>query len=559
MKINTNLKVFVLALAFILVVSVSTSSLKSENQIQLGENNQMNSKDDQNVSQYKVLAMNPLIKNNQMEKFDYKLLTLTKLEAVFYEAKIPKLPTSEEKTCTKNYLFTQLYYQIQLPCIERNLICTLDDFLREYQGEDFNEMDFKIPKEIIATFGEEKARKKCLVLTYDSFDKLGDNIFICHQDSSILLEIQFKMSQLIRDVYFKNTELFVDYLPNNDPRGRVSGLLRLDIDSLKFINAETKKVTVEVPYVNIQPYPYNYHKKDRFPSKDAASDNLNDRCFKIELNTGNSEYRSFCVFYPPGDFSKKTILKPFRARWLALFYVIKIVRKIHPLLLSSSIEKMAKKKDSLEVESNEMIPATYDFRMVFILKTYEIETKLKIERKISDVDLASLYVKVKEETAHEVCRDIALCIRGLLYKIVLSILPLGRPHTVFAMDILNPYISLYPNRNIKVDKVEDGLGKTLVQEISRLKGSENYFAEEISLPVGGVPDYQAVLEAHKIFKDLKNNSIRIKSIDKIKNCAANTGIGQNLNRKMGLLPYMSEKDFLFDFLGTVGKVAESVS
>jgi len=545
-------KAFICLISLVLISSLSTST----NSI---EKNLGKAHPDEDVSQYKVLALNSLIKNNRMEKFDYKILTLTKLEAVFYEAKNPKLPTKEEKTCTKNYLFTQLYYQIQLPCVEKNLVCTIEEFLKEYQGPQFHEIDFTLPKEIISTFGEENGKKRCIILPTDSFDRIAELPFICHPEPKVVLEIQLKISELVRDVYFKNTEMFVDYIPNNDPRGKISGLLRLDGESLKFINSDTKKVSVEIPYNTITPYPYNYSMKDNYPSKDADAEYLNDRCFKVEINGENNDFKTFCVFYPPGDFSKANILKPHRARWLALFYVIKIVRKLHPVLLTSSIEKMALKKESLEVDSTEMIPAVYQFRQTFIVKTFEIESRLKINRKLSDIDLAQLYIKIKEETARDACNDVPLCVKGLLYKIVLSILPLGRLHTKYAMDIMNPYISLYPNRNIKVDNIEDGLGKSLVEEASRLKGAENFFAEEISLPIGGVPDYQSVLEAYKIFFQLRNGGKKFKTIGDIKNCGTNKGIGNNLSRRMALLPLMTDKDFLFDFLGTVGKVAEGSS
>ena len=55
------------------------------------------------VFQAKVLAINPSIKNNAMgEKFDYKIYTMTDLEAVFYEAQNPGNQEEEEKQLSKN-------------------------------------------------------------------------------------------------------------------------------------------------------------------------------------------------------------------------------------------------------------------------------------------------------------------------------------------------------------------------------------------------------------------------------------------------------------------------
>ena len=44
---------------------------------------------------------------------------------------------------------------------------------------------------------------------------------------------------------------------------------------------------------------------------------------------------------------------------------------------------------------------------------------------------------------------------------------------------------------------------------------------------------------------------------KFKSCSNKDGIGYQIDRKLALLPLMSEKDFLFDFLGQVGNVVNS--
>lgn len=505
--------------------------------------------EDKSILQQKVLAMNLQLKNNPMEKFDYKFLTLTKLEAVFYETKIPKLPTEEDKSCAKNYLFTQLYYQIQLPCMDKTVVCTYGELLKEYQAE-YPEIDWSLPKKIETAIGLERAQKSCLVLTSDSFDKVADNIFICHLQLDILAEIQAKISEQVREVYQKNTELFMEYLPNMDIRGRVSGLLRLDQESLKFIGLDNKKIIVEIPYLKIQPFPHTYYKREKFPIDDDEK-KYDQRCIKIEMLKNPTDSKTFCIFYSAGDFTKKNQLVSFRARWLSEFYTSKIVKRIRPAQQQQALEKLAEIKDSLEVNSGLLTSVMFDFREKFIAKYAKLSQEFKNKKDNNAVDLAKALVKVKEDEVKKACNDIPICIRALHYSIVKGMLPLGTKGTKFSMDMNNPYLSLYPNRNIKVDNLNDGLGQTLVQQVSRLKGAENYFAEEVTLPPGGVPDYKAILNALQTFKIQRKFGISVKSLSSFKNCNASTGLGYQLNRKMALLPLMVEKDFLFDFLGTV--------
>ena len=165
MKINS--KLFLLATLLIVISLISldcvlTAGLKSESNLTALKGA---SQDNKKTKQFKVLALNSLLKNNKMDKLNYKLMSLSKSEAVFYEAKNPELDTPEPEDCTKNYLFTQLFHQIQLPCFNKSLICTLGQFLREYKNNSFKEIDFTIPVEVRNMFTDaRRAESNCLVI-----------------------------------------------------------------------------------------------------------------------------------------------------------------------------------------------------------------------------------------------------------------------------------------------------------------------------------------------------------------------------------------------------------
>jgi hypothetical protein len=546
MKINSKIFLLTTLLIVISLQSVLSTGLKTESNLNaLKSTTQM--KDAKKSKQFKVLALNSMLKNNKMDKLNYKLISLSRSEAVFYEAKNPDLDTPEPEDCTKNYLFTQLFHQIQLPCFNKSLVCTIGQFLREYKNSSYKEIDFTIPAEVTNMFTDAtRAQSNCLVVTYDSFNKMADNIFICHKDINTVNEIQFLLSKKVRDVYNKNTEIFVDYLPNMDSRGQTSGILRLDNESLKFIAISTKKVEVEIPYKDIETFPFHYFNREPW-SVGNDDKNYYDRCFKIPLNTGVNQQKTFCVFYSPGDFTQKSILLVHRARWLAMNYPLKIIRKILPTMLAVSMENLTKLKDSLEVDSREMIPAIYSFWGDYILQSYEKrkickDNKTQFNAKQYNTDL-------RQKLIDQTCKKISLCVRAIKYKISKKNIPMLLEKNHWAMEIMNPYIPLYPNRNIKVDNVEDGAAKEIVNQISNLKGVENFFTEELNVAAGGVPEFKQILEAFKITSEAVNGR-KINKVSEIAQCDQQNK--SNLSRKIGLLPYFVANDFLFNFLGSVG-------
>ena len=546
MKINSKIFLLTTLLIVISLQSVLSTGLKTESNLSaLKSTSQM--KDNKKSKQFKVLALNSMLKNNKMDKLNYKLISLSRSEAVFYEAKNPDLDTPEPEDCTKNYLFTQLFHQIQLPCFNKSLVCTIGQFLREYKNSSYKEIDFTIPTEVTNMFTDaNRAQSNCLVVTYDSFNKMADNIFICHKDINTVNEIQFLLSKKVRDVYNKNTEIFVDYLPNMDSRGQTSGILRLDNESLKFIAISTKKVEVEIPYKDIETFPFHYFNREPW-SVGNDDKHYYDRCFKIPLNTGVNQQKTFCVFYSPGDFTQKSILLVHRARWLAMNYPLKIIRKILPTMLAVSMENLTKLKDSLEVDSREMIPAIYSFWGDYILQSYE-HRKISKDNK-TQVNMKQYNTDLRKKLIDQTCKKISLCVRAIKYKISKKNIPLLLEKNIWAMEIMNPYIPLYPNRNIKVDNVEDGAAKEIVNQISNLKGVENFFTEELNIAPGGVPEFKQILEAFKITKDAVQGR-KINKVSEIAQCDQQNK--SNLSRKIGLLPYFVENDFLFNFLGSVG-------
>lgn len=554
MKIKSFIHLLLILIAFFLIftsevranstsTSVYSSHLKSDNKSGI------------NILNKKILAYYPLLKKNSMNNFDYKIFSLTTTEIVFYAAKDPKLSTKEDEKCNKDYLYTQLNYQIQLPCNQKSSICTYGELKKTYSSS-FGEIDWSLPEIILNTIGQERTEKLCLILTIGAFSSMKEVIFVCDLNPLVVIDLQAKISRQIRNVYTKQTSFFVDYLPNEDDRGKVSGLLTLDEEFVRFVSLEDKKQLLDISYSSIVLYPYTYYGKEAFPFNDNKGKHYTDRCFKFKV-FNSDDTKVFCVFYLYGDFTKTNIIESYKARWLSTFYVNQFYRKMQPVLIQNSIEKMSAIKNSLEVESNLLIPIIFKFREEFLSKSAEMRKALKVTNKYNNVNLAKSLILVKEKLVKEICNSIELCTKALMFKMMKGTLPLGSAYTKYAFDVSNPYISLYPNRNIKVNELKEGLGKTLVQEASRLKGAENYFAEEVPLPIGGVPDYKAIINALDGFKGLRQDK-KITQINDIKRCSnKNKELDNNLPRKLALLPLMSIPDFIFQFLGTIGNSVDN--
>lgn len=515
--------------------------------------------DSKKPKEYKVLAYSSTVKNRPMENFDYKIITLAGLEAVFYESKIPQLAVQEDSTnCNKNYLFTQLYYQIQLYCQDKTQLCNVQDYVNT-MVKLYPEIDWALPKQIEDSFGREKANHNCLVITSDSFTKFADNLFICHLDLAIVEEIKMKLSEKVFETYNKNTDFFVDYIQNNDPRGKTTGMLRLDTDTMKFINLENKKIMLEMPYLKIVQFPFTYYNKEDLPFPDNQADKYQERCIKIGHTTTekNVDVKIFCVFHSPGDYTKKEILVNYRSRWMAQYYVNKINKRLLPIFVQNSIEKLSLIKDSIEVESKVLIPIGLDVRSKYLRKSYNQMQKMKLDINLSkSFSLEAFLKKTLDDIIKETCTGIPICISAIYYKIEQEMLNLDKKCRL-AMSMENPYLSRYPNRNLKIDLVKNGLAKTIVQQVSRMNGKENFFTEEVELPLAGVPDNKAIKKAIKRFRDMRNGNKKYDNVADFKNCnSSSKGLGYLLGKKLALVNLItsSSSDFLLGYLGDMEEI-----
>lgn len=512
------------------------------------------------VFQVKVLAINPSIKNNAMgEKFDYKIYTMTDLEAVFYEANNPGNQEEEEKPLTKNYLYTQIYYQIQLPCLEHTMVCSYGQLKKEYTAK-FPLINFELPLEIQKTLGE-KANNECLVITYGSFKRVSDQLFVCHQNPKTLYEIQLRLSRKIREEMKKNTEMFVDLVSKDGVSPRKSGILKLDDDKLLFIDSQTKKKEIEMNYSKIIPYPFATSGKEQIKIG-KPEDKLQERCIqithKIGTNDENADQKEnkkeidkilFCVFYEPGDFSKLNIIDENRGKWLAEFYVDKINKKLEPVVYNKSLSKFAKMTD-ISVDGKILGPIEHEFRQEFLNKRFELKRQMELDGKLDTKLLESQMEAMRDNMISEKCNGIQVCINAIKYKLTHNLLPLNNKDNKLSFSLNNPFNDKMPKENIKIDNVENGKAKQLVEDVSRLKGVNNFFAEPVKV-ITSSPSKENIRESLKFFKTMRKTIKYTKVSDFIK-CSDNKDIGYLLNRRLALIPYMTEHDYLFDYLGIIG-------
>lgn len=549
------MKIIIVSLIFLTIVySIKLKSHEPNPQIGI----EMEKND---VFQVKVLAINPSIKNNAMgENFDYKIYTMTDLEAVFYEAKNPGNAEQEEKPLTTNYLYTQIYYQIQLPCLEHTMICSYGQLKKEYMAK-FPLINFELPMEIHKTLGE-KANNECLVITYGSFKRVSDQLFVCHQDPKILSEIQIRLSKKIREEMKKNTEMFVDLVHQDGISPRKSGLIKLEDDKLIFIDSQTKKKEVELNYSKIIPYPFATSGKE--PIKiGKPEEKLQERCIQITHKIGTSdnnndekinkkelEKKLFCVFYEPGDFSKLTIIDENRGKWLAEFYADKINKKLEPVVYNKSLSKFSKMTD-VSVDGKILAPIEHEFRQDFINKRFELKRQMELDGKLDTKLLNSKMEEMMDSMISEKCNGIQVCINAIKYKLNHNLLPLTNKDNKVAFGLNNPYNDKMPKENIKIDNVDNGKAKQIVEDVSRLKGVNNFFAEPVKV-ISSSPTKDNIRESLNFFKTMRKTIKYTKVSDFIK-CSDNKDIGYLLNRRLALIPYMSEHDYLFDYLGVIGQ------
>lgn len=500
---------------------------------------------------YKLFVLYPGYNSKKMQMFNYKNLVITENEAVIYNSDNPKTSEADAMLTTTNYLYTQLFQQINLPCINNAYVCTFGQIKKEY-SKIFPEINFAIPQDISKGGQLKNPDKQCLVLTFQPFMTLDDCIWLCHFDIRIILELQMKISINTKKALMKNLEIYIDYYPADSSTNQISassqftGLLNLESDIMKFTRQDTKKVLLDLKYLDIKQFAYNYYLKEKFPLNDKKD--YDSRCLKMMSTTQHATTYVFCVFFGRGDFTKSKVLNPVQARWASKFYVQILNLRILEAHLASSLGKIAEIKSGIEIEGDLILPAAIKMRQEYLFDRHRTITLNKLDNRFGEMKLRAVLEDLKNKKITEVCNGMDLCERALKYEIQHGFLPLKDFRERIAMDITNPYFPLTPKVHIKINTDKKTIGEEIIKQIDKIKGAQNYLAEQGESIQGEFPSVREIYRAFKFLQSSKKKGQRFSQFNDIRNMCLSK---ESFRRKISYIFYSRTSDPYLDYLGSV--------
>jgi hypothetical protein len=125
----------------------------------------------------------------------------------------------------------------------------------------------------------------------------------------------------------------------------------------------------------------------------------------------------------------------------------------------------------------------------------------------------------------------------------------------FTWDLMNPYHKLMGKSNIRINlPKDDSKGKKILNIVTKLKKSNNYYAEKtLETAPGQIPNFFAVKKAFNSIDGMRDKVKTYKKIGELLNfCRPDNKSGmRNIKRKISFLAYSSDNDIFFEYLGYI--------
>lgn len=490
--------------------------------------------------------------SHTLNKLTYKNLVQTNHELIAFNSINPFSSLQDEYFDSNEFISTLVYNQINLPCLNRSLVCTHNQLVREYQL-DYPEIDFSVPRVILSRFDITKATNYCLVLVTDPFINLNNSPWICHDELSVLYKFQEELSEKIR-INTTKFDFTMTYIIDNHEK--VNGVMELQDDQLIFIRKD-KKVLLQLSYKNINPYVIAMYSKENIIWTGITEQKPEEaRCLKINRKDRVKIPEYFCVYYGRSDIAERKMLSIVESRWAVENYANKINNRIQKIFLVESISQISKlQTPNKDMDDSLLIPLKTEIRNQYFLGRHQLIMFVKLGKLLRE-KLEGEIIALKKRVIAKVCNSILICIKAIDYSLEKGLLPLTGNQERIAMDTQNPYNSLMPKSFLRIPFPNAGtIGRELIERILKLKPGKTYIEPIPEAIAGEVPNSTSIKKAFNTFNYLKDKTKRFETIEQLgNNCRTSIRLGTNyLRRKVALLFYMGTKD---PFLSSFSKIRD---
>jgi hypothetical protein len=433
----------------------------------------------------------------------------------------------------------------------------------------YPEIDYTIPKEILDKFGDQnKAGDQCLLILIGPITNVAQAAWLCHENPQQLFKYQKMISDYVYDSNKKNFEMEIVYVQNESTVHKG----KMDLTNEEWTFKKGEEAIVAATWIDTQPYVGAMYMKDEIKWKGKGTKPEDDRCFKLfrKKEVINNNPDIFCVYLSQDEMgpeiaenkliNKNNInaqnlkLKEIaKSRFAAQIYVNKMNFRLQNASVRDSVNKMSNlPTTTISIDSDIINPVKVKIRDEY-LKQRHVELNDEATKLLTPVQISNKLDLLKNNILKDVCKGIEICINAMKYSIDKGLLPLSGEREKFAMDKENPYNNIAPKIPVQINLPEkDSIGRKAVEEVAKLKGANEYFAENLPEGKGALPTFEDIKRAFNTIQNLKENK-KYDKIDDIKRgCRANERNNlTNIRRRISFLMYSGDNDIFFEYLGYI--------
>ena len=420
----------------------------------------------------------------------------------------------------------------------------------------FPEIDYTVPSEVLERLMDPaKISTQCLNIFLGPPSNLGEAMWICSEDLKSILDFQEQISSIIRFNNNASYDFVADYIRKGQEQ--INGIVSVDKEKLNFSDM-SHKLLLSVEFKDFELYASTLYLKEDIEWKGEPSKKPDPaHCLKLlqTSQVANKNPDILCVYYQRSDITMKMKLSSFQSRMAAELYTNKInirMQAVHTALTISHLATINPKK--LEIDAKILFSLKIQVRMVYfrIRRHYINQVRTNV---ITKTNFASKLEVLKRKVVGKVCNDLDICKRAILYCIDKGYLSLRGKRERFAWDLMNPYHRLMGKINIRIAlPAEDSKGKKILNVVTRIKKTFDYYAEKVSETAQGqIPNFYTIRKAYNTIIAMRDINKSYKRFDELTQfCKADVkSASNNIKRKISFLSYAGDNDIFFEYLGFI--------
>jgi len=138
--------------------------------------------------------------SKELQNFNIKTIQFNKDNIVIYHADQNSAELNESSVNASLYVATLRYADMDLPCDNNQLLCSVNELMTQYGPKLKGEVEFKLNQDVINDMTEQNALNQCIAISMGAFTSLDEVAYLCAQTTSDYIFFHNLLSERILEV-----------------------------------------------------------------------------------------------------------------------------------------------------------------------------------------------------------------------------------------------------------------------------------------------------------------------------------------------------------------------